>query len=123
MLKQIEMPTMIAEGTRIQGELTFYSGVAIFGIVEGDIIQQSRDILQVGRNGWVNGTLRSQGPVVIEGRVEGEVFSSTSIRLTATAVVKGKLVAPAVDVRPGALFEGELTMLGETKARRIKRAA
>src|SRR4051794_24140907 len=123
MLEEISVPSLIAEGSRIQGELTFFSAVSIFGVVEGEIIQQSSATLQVGRNGWVYGTLRAQGPIIVEGRVEGEVISSSSIRLAATAVVKGRLIAPNVEIRAGAIFEGELAMNPEKKTHRIKDAA
>lgn len=123
MLDEISVPSLIAEGSRIQGELTFSSAVSIFGVVEGEVVQQSKELVQVGRNGWVHGRLTAEGPILIEGRVDGEVVSAVSIKLSATAVVKGRLVAPSVDIRAGALFEGELAMKADETPRRIKHAA
>jgi cytoskeletal protein CcmA (bactofilin family) len=48
--------------------------------------------------------------VHIEGRVEGDVHSTVKIFLSATACVHGILHAPQIEVRPGALFEGEFQM-------------
>src|SRR5271166_452243 len=96
-LTEVTAPTLIAEGTRVRGELTFQSGTQVFGIVEGDLVQQSLESLQVGKTGWINGTITSQGPVLIEGRVDGQINSSTKIKLMPTASVRGALTAPNVE--------------------------
>ena len=90
--------------------MTFFSNTQVFGVVEGELIQQSLETLQVGKTGWVHGSIISQGPVLIEGRVDGEITSATKIQLLPTATVHGKLRAPAVEIQAGALFEGELHM-------------
>ena len=125
LLHEVIPPTLIAEGTRVRGELTFQSGTQVFGVVEGDLVQQSLESLQVGKSGWVNGTINSQGPVLIEGRVDGQVTSSTKIKLLPTASVRGALNAPAVEIRPGAVFEGELKMKAPAKLKPVpmKKAA
>jgi cytoskeletal protein CcmA (bactofilin family) len=110
LLQPTSAPTLIAEGSRVQGALTFSSSTHVFGVVEGEIIQQSLEPLFVGKGGWVHGSLSSQGPVHIEGRVDGNVYSNTSIRLLPGAQVTGALIAPKVEIRPGALLEGEITM-------------
>jgi len=110
MLIETSPPTLIAEGTRVQGSLTFHSQTQIFGVVEGELLQQSLETLQIGKTGWVNGTIESQGPVLIEGRVDGDVTSATKIQLLSTATVHGALRAPAVEIRAGALFEGDMAM-------------
>ena len=116
-------PTMVAEGTRIQGSLTFFSGASIHGIVEGELIQQSFEPIQVGKSGWVQGQVMAQGPILIEGRVDGDLKSSTSIRLTSTATVKGKLTAPHIDIRAGAVLDGEISMPKSASKAKLKHAA
>ena len=123
MVIEISPTTLIAEGTRLQGSLTFVSGTQVFGMVEGDIDQQSLEPLHVGKTGWVNGTIASRGPVLVEGRVEGNIQSSTRIRLLPTAVVRGALIAPAVDIRAGAIFEGDVEMGGGARRGELKSAA
>src|SRR5580658_24150 len=105
MIAEISPPTLIAEGTQLQGTLTFVSGVQVFGTVEGHLDQQSLEPLHVGSTGWVNGAINSQGPVIVEGRVDGDITSSTRIRLLPSAVVTGTLIAPAIDIRAGARFQ------------------
>lgn len=116
MLVETSAPTLVAEGTRLQGSMTFFSGAGVYGIVEGDLIQQSLEWLQVGKSGWVYGSISSQGPVLIEGRVDGDVKSHTKVCLSATASVSGRLIAPKVEIRPGAIFEGELVMESESQS-------
>ena len=64
----------------------------------------------MGRTGWVHGSVSSQGLIVVEGRVDGNIYSSSQIALLPTANVRGSLIAPSVTVQPGALFEGEFIM-------------
>ncbi|MBY0369738.1 polymer-forming cytoskeletal protein [bacterium] len=109
-ITEIFPPTLITEGSRIQGDLTFSSEAQIHGTVEGDIQQTAPEALRVGRNGWVQGSIHSVGPVTIDGRVEGNVRSTTKIRLTQTAQVRGSITAPQIEVRPGAVFDGEFRM-------------
>ena len=110
MMIEIPAPTLIAEGTSLQGSLTFVSTTQVFGMIEGQIAQQSLEPLQVGKQGWVNGSILSRGPILIEGRVDGDIISDTRIRLFSTAIVRGSLIAPSIEIRAGAAFEGEIKM-------------
>jgi cytoskeletal protein CcmA (bactofilin family) len=103
-------PTLITEGSRILGDLRFLSETEIHGTVEGNVDQESLERLRVGKCGWVKGSVRSAGPVQIDGRVEGDVSSQTKIELSPTACVRGVLNAPAIAVAMGAIFEGEFQM-------------
>lgn len=110
MFFEIFPPTFIAEGTRLQGDITFFSTSQVFGIVEGELIQQSLEPIQIGKSGLVHGAITSQGPVLVEGRVEGNIKSSTQIKLFPSAMVNGILDAPSIVVVAGAVFDGELHM-------------
>lgn len=107
---EISSPTHIAEGTRLSGELSFTSSVQVFGVIDGGIIQTSYESVEIGRSGWVNGSIQSKGPIRVEGRVEGEIHSETLVRLSPSALVKGKIIAPRVEILAGALFDGALNM-------------
>lgn len=120
---EIPAPTLITEGSRIQGNLTFLSATQIHGLVEGDVEQQSLEPVQVGRTGWVKGAVRSAGPVVVDGRVDGDIVSATKIRLSATACVHGALSAPHIEVRPGAIFEGDFNMKAKVLAAKPSKKA
>lgn len=117
MLNKIITPTFVGEGCRSQGSLLFSAEAEVFGIVEGDIEQESTECVQIGKSGWVRGSIQSKGPVIVEGRVEGSISSKVEIRLGATASVMGSIQAPSVTITAGALFEGEVHMQ-ETASRR-----
>lgn len=119
LITEIAVPTLITEGSRVQGGLTFLGSTQIHGMVEGDVQLQSLDSLTIGRTGWVKGSIQGVGPILIEGRVDGDITSVVKIRLAATATVHGTLNAPKIEVRPGAVFEGEFHMKaasGRTKS-------
>ncbi len=110
MLIEIAPPSLIAEGSQIKGSLTFHSCTQVFGVVDGDVIQESLEPIQVGKSGWIHGDIIAQGPVLVEGRIEGDIRSATHIRLMPTAMVQGTLSAPSIEILPGALIDGELKM-------------
>lgn len=110
MWNKIITPTFIAEGCRTQGSLLFSAQAEIFGTIEGDLEQESTEALQVGKSGWIHGSIRSKGPVLVEGRVEGSIVSKSKICLGRTASVLGTLNAPLITVEAGAVFEGEVKM-------------
>ena len=116
MLTEISPPTLVAEGTRIRGDFVFVSATQVYGIVEGNIDQQSLEQVQIGRTGWIHGSITSRGPVVVEGKVEGDIHSTTRVRLLPTAIVSGAIKAPHVDIRAGAMFEGQVEMGARRKA-------
>lgn len=123
MVKEVSFPTLIAEATRLAGDVTFSSTAHVFGVVEGDVLQHALEPLQIGKSGWVHGNIQSQGGVVIEGRVDGDVVSATRIQLLPTATVRGRLHAPSVQIRAGAIFEGEMQMSSALSKPVLKAAA
>lgn len=110
MLNKIITPTFIAEGCRTQGSVLFSADAEIFGIIEGDVEQESTEAVQIGKSGWIRGSIQSKGPVSIEGRVEGRVASKVRVHLSSTASVLGSIDAPVVTVEAGAVFEGDIQM-------------
>lgn len=110
MFIEIAPSSLIAEGSRVEGTLTFFSATQVFGLVNGELVQQSLEPLQIGKTGWIHGGIHSQGPVLVEGLVEGDIDSATQIRLLSTAVVRGRLSAPSIEIRPGAVLDGETNM-------------
>ncbi len=123
MIVEISTPTLISEGTQVQGTLTFYSGTQVFGLIEGTVSHLSLEPLQIGKSGWINGHIQATGPVIVEGRVDGDITSETRIKVLPTAVVRGALRAPSIDIRAGAAFDGEIAMEGAQSAQKTLREA
>jgi cytoskeletal protein CcmA (bactofilin family) len=110
MLSEINTVSHLAEASRVSGEIRFTSCAEIYGIVEGQLLQESLEALVVGRPGWVCGDIISKGPVTIAGRVCGNITSSSLIRLLPTAIVEAKLVAPVIEVYAGSIVNGQFEM-------------
>lgn len=123
MVKEVSFPTLIAEATNLAGDVTFSSTAHVFGVVEGDVRQHALEPLQIGKSGWIHGNIRSQGMVVVEGRVDGDIICATRIQLLPTATVRGRLSAPSVQIRAGAIFEGEMQMTSVIPKASLKAAA
>lgn len=113
-MKEISPPTLVAEDANLRGTLTFSGQVYVYGIVDGKIIQNSSAFLQVGHKGWIHGSVFSKGPIVIEGRVEGEMISECKIVLLPSSRVLGRLKAPSIEIHAGATFEGDVVMAPES---------
>lgn len=107
MWTEMPAPTFVAEGTRVQGSMTFLSSATIHGVIEGNLQQQSVDLLQIGRTAWIHGQVSSLGPIYVEGRIEGDIVCRAGVRLSSTAIVAGKITAPSVEVALGAQVNGE----------------
>lgn len=124
LIRELLTPSFVAEGTRVEGSLVFCAPAHILGTVEGDLCQQAYDCLEIGAQGWVHGNISSVGPVRVDGRVEGNIHSQTSIHLGPCAKVIGTLVAPKVEVEPGARLEAEIMMQqAKSLSNQILRAA
>lgn len=114
MWSKVTVPTIFSEGSRLNGDLAFEGSAQIFGSLEGNIEHRSLETLHIGKTAWIHGNIVSSGPVIVEGRVEGNITSSTKVRVLGSAVIQGDIHAPRVEVRPGAQMEthfkvGELT--------------
>ena len=105
MWSKVTVPTIFSEGSRLIGDLSFEGKAQIFGSLEGNIEHKSPETLHIGKTAWINGNVISHGPVIIEGRVEGNITSSTKVRVLGTAIILGDITSPRIEVRPGAQLE------------------
>jgi cytoskeletal protein CcmA (bactofilin family) len=48
--------------------------------------------------------------IVIDGKVEGDLYATESVNIRATAKVKGNVFAPRVGISEGAFFQGQVDM-------------
>ncbi len=101
--------TLIAESTRVVGNVTFADQLYVNGSVEGDI--QADDTtgatLVVREVGSVKGEVRAPF-VVINGRVEGNVHAGTRVELAANARIKGNVYYKLIEMQLGAMVDGQL---------------
>ncbi len=115
--------TLISRGTKVVGDLHFTGDLQIEGTVEGNIIADSGNDakLVVAEKGSVEGEIRVP-MVIINGRVNGNVFSTKHVELAAKAVVQGNVHYQLIEMIKGAQVNGSLVYSGLDNAKKLSRS-
>ncbi|MFB9055232.1 polymer-forming cytoskeletal protein [Mariniflexile ostreae] len=103
---------IIAQGTKIVGDLTSEGDFRIDGIIEGNINTTGKVV--VGKTGHINGSLQGTD-AYFEGKFSGRLTLSGTLTLKATAYIEGEVVSEKLAVEPGATFNVTCIMKGATK--------
>jgi cytoskeletal protein CcmA (bactofilin family) len=107
--------TTIGPSLKITGEVTSNEDVTIEGAVSGKISLQSGS-LTVGPTATVEADAHVSR-VTIHGTFTGDVAATERVELTNSANVSGTVVAPAVVLQDGAVFNGMIDVSGRGKSR------
>ncbi|MFN5334470.1 MAG: polymer-forming cytoskeletal protein [Bacteroidota bacterium] len=103
----IELTTIIAAGTEINGKISSNGDVRIDGNFIGDIRTTCK--VYVGENGKVQGDIHAQKADVM-GKVNGNLHIAELLSLKANSEVKGNLYTGQLLVDSQASFNGECHM-------------
>lgn len=112
--------TLIAANTEVSGDIQFDNQLYITGHVKGNVVAESGGdaTVVVSEEGSVSGEIRVPN-VVINGRVEGNVYAIRRIELAQNAEVKGNVFYKLIEMQLGAMVDGQLvhdeTLGSETK--------
>ena len=102
--------TLIASGTEVSGRITFSGCLEVEGVVRGNIIADAdSDTAQVriqGR-GEVHGDVCAP-VVIVNGSIEGNVYSGKRVELAANAAVCGDVHYQVIEMVKGAQINGSL---------------
>jgi cytoskeletal protein CcmA (bactofilin family) len=101
--------TIIAPGTRLEGELISSGVVKVEGTVAGTI-RAERQVL-VAKGGVVEGDIRTV-EAVIGGRVDGGVTASERVEVQGGAAVHGDVTTKSLVVQEGGEINGLVKMTG-----------
>ncbi len=99
--------SIISNSVRIEGNLFSEGNVRIDGVVNGNITVNGN--LTVGEGSKINGEMKAKN-VTMNGSLTGKVFADEKLRLESKAILRGDLVAKALIVEEGALFQGYSNM-------------
>ena len=100
--------TLIAAHTEVVGDIKFTDQLYVSGRVVGNVLADNDEAtLVVSEEGCVAGEVRVPN-VVINGRVEGDVFAGNKVELASRAKVQGNLFYKLIEMHLGALVEGQL---------------
>lgn len=101
--------TIIGPGVRIEGNITFSGYLRVQGEVVGDIVclDEHHGTTVVHGAGSVTGSIRSPG-IVVGGRVQGPLHSTSSIEVHHGATVVGNVHYKQLAVHEGGAIDGQL---------------
>ncbi len=101
-------PAIIGESIRVQGEIRGSEDLLIEGEVDGQI-QLEKHSVTVGRSGRVKADIHG-GVLIVEGRVQGNLFAHEQAVVRASGEVRGNITSPRVSLEDGAKFKGSIDM-------------
>jgi len=95
--------SIIAAGTRIDGDIETDGVIRIEGTVEGSI-RAGRQVL-VGRQGMIMGDIVTR-EAVIGGRVEGTISATERLEVQSTSLIVGDIITRSIAVVEGGKING-----------------
>ena len=104
-----EIETLIAAGTRVEGNLIVSGGIHLEGVVKGNVSceQGATALLTIARKGVVEGIVEVPR-VVVHGEVRGDIRAREKVELGPTARVSGNVSYGVIEMAAGAVIQGRL---------------
>ncbi len=99
--------TFLGKDTEFDGKLHFEGTLRIDGSLQGEIASNGN--LVIGEHALVRATIHVSY-VVVSGEVHGDIVADQRVDLRAPAKVFGNILAPAVVMDAGVIFEGRTRM-------------
>ncbi len=107
--KQPPIRSLIAQGSRIDGDLIFSDGLRIDGAVNGTVTASAdqASILVISESAKLTGEIRADH-IIINGTVIGPVHASVMLELQPKARIDGDVYYKALEMHHGAIIAGRL---------------
>lgn len=101
--------SLIGVSTSIEGNLHFKGGLRIDGHVKGNVIAEPgvSSMLVISEQARIDGEVRA-AHIVVNGEINGPVFSTELIELQAKSKISGDVHYKALEMMSGALVTGKL---------------
>ncbi len=106
---QNRIDSLIGVGTRIEGNVSFSGGLRVDGEVKGNVVAsgEQASTLVVSEQARIDGEIHVSH-LVVNGAVNGPVYSAESLELQAHSRVKGDVHYNTLEMHLGAVVEGRL---------------
>lgn len=116
---QPPIKSLIAQGTRIDGNLRFDEGLRVDGEVYGDITatgEVNSSMLVISEAATVQGAITADH-VIVNGTVKGPVTARELLELQPKSRIEGDVTYVALEMHQGAIISGQLRpmMAGEAE--------
>ncbi len=107
--KQPPIKSLVAQGTRILGDVHFAEGMRIDGEVVGDIRAgaEQPSILVISESARVEGAIHADH-VIINGQVVGPVHAAELLELQPKARITGNVHYKALEMHQGGMIAGQM---------------
>ena len=102
-----ESKTVLGSNALFKGELTFKDTLCIDGEFEGKLT--TSDKLIVAEQGAVLADIEA-GTVICKGKITGNIIASQKVEIHSTGKILGDVIAPALMIELGAMFNGKSYM-------------
>lgn len=103
-----QISTLIGSGTELHGDVHFRDGLHIDGVVKGNVIANGdNSMLTMSEQGRIEGEVRVHN-LVLNGKVDGDVYASQHIELAPAARVNGNVYYNLIEMAMGAEVNGNL---------------
>ena len=116
--KQPPIKSLIAEGSQIDGNISFTDGLRVDGVVVGNILagEDVASILVISEIASITGEITADH-IIINGTVKGPVHARMMLELQPKARIEGDVHYAAIEMHQGALITGQLRPIlsGEEK--------
>lgn len=104
-----QVDTLVGPQVVIRGDLYFSGGLYIEGRIVGKVVAEEgqRATITLAENGSIEGEVRAP-VVIINGRLDGDVYASERVELAAKARVQGNVHYQVVEMLAGSVLTGRL---------------
>ena len=112
--KQPPLKSLIAQGTRIEGQVYFSEGLRIDGEVLGDVraSDEGASLLVISESARVEGAVQAEH-VIVNGSVLGPVHALELLELQPKARIVGDVSYKALEMHQGAIISGKMQPFAE----------
>ena len=104
-------PCVLGPTLKFKGALAADEDLIIQATVEGAIATPNNK-LTIGVKGNVKANVQAL-QIIVEGTVEGDLYSEDAVIITKSADINGNIFAPRISLEKGATFNGQLEMRGD----------
>lgn len=123
--KQPPIKSLIAEGSQINGNISFTDGLRIDGHIMGNVLasEDVSSMLVISETAKVTGEIAADH-IIINGTVVGPIHARKLLELQPSARIQGEIHYAALELHQGALISGLLCpMLEDEEKPTLKLAA
>lgn len=104
-----EVETVVGPSVVVEGDFASEGNIIVKGTVSGSV--KTTKLLAVERGASIFANVRA-GSALVAGSIKGNVKAADKLELTETAQVLGDIECKILNVAPGALIQGKVTMKG-----------